>query len=104
MADVNDKLIGRITCDIDTRDFRAIIRCLKVFRRYGFTKHLLVKDSPSKTGYHVVCWNEDAGFPKEKLIKIRLKAGDDKMRCRLDSRTGRQIQVLFTRKTKRVFK
>lgn len=91
--------ITRITCDMDTRDIKLLIRCLKVFKRYGFTKELTVKLSSSRRGFHVISWS-DKGVPLKKLLKIRKKAGDDNMRCFLDSRSTRMKQVLFDTKTK----
>lgn len=93
------KLINRITCDLDTRNINSLIRCLKVFKRYGFTKELTVKLSSSRHGFHVISWS-DKGVSLKKLLKIRKKAGDDNMRCFLDSRSTRMKQVLFDTKTK----
>ncbi len=70
------KKITRITCDLDTRDIKFLIRCLKVFKRYGFTKELTVKLSSSEHGFHAIAWS-DKGVPLKKLLKIRRKAGDD---------------------------
>lgn len=91
--------IKRITCDLDTRDINDLIHCLKTFNRYGFNKELTIRDSPTGKGYHIICWS-DHGVSKKKLIKIRRKAGDDPIRCDLDERSNRQIQVLFTHKEK----
>jgi len=100
---VNMNKITRITCDIDTINIAALIRCLKVFRRYKFTKDLTVRKSSSGKGYHVIAW-ADKGRTLKKLIKIRRKAGDDKIRCDLDLKSNRQIQVLFTKKKKKEIK
>jgi len=96
--------ITRVTCDLDTTNISALIRCLKVFRRYKFTEDLLVKKSSSGNGYHVIAWTSNKGRTLKKLIKIRRKAGDDKIRCDLDLKANRQIQVLFTRKKKKEIK
>lgn len=96
--------ITRCNCDLDTRDISAVITCLKVFKRYGFTKDLVIKDSPSGTGFHCQAWHKGKGVSKKKLLRIRKKAGDDRIRCWLDSRTTRQMGVLFTSKRKRVIK
>jgi len=94
------KLITRITCDLDTKSIDDLIRCLKVFRRYGFTKDLTVKPSATNKGFHIISWHKDKGFTLEKLLKIRKKAGDDHIRIMLDSKSNRVINVLFTSKTK----
>lgn len=91
--------ITRITLDLDDRNINHVIKALKVLRRYGFTKKLEINQSPSKRGYHIIAWSQ-TGVSKKKLIKIRRKAGDDKIRCDLDARSGRQINVLFTNKKK----
>jgi len=92
--------ITRITIDLDTKDIDDLIQCLKIIRKYGFTQKLTVKDSPSHRGFHVIAWHEGKGYPLHKLVNIRRKAGDDKIRCKLDLMGNRQIQVLFTRKKK----
>jgi len=103
---VNIKMdkITRITCDLDTTNISALIRCLKVFRRYKFTEDLTVRKSSSGNGYHVIAWTSTKGRTLKKLIKIRRKAGDDKIRCDLDLKSNRQVQVLFTKKTKKEIK
>lgn len=93
--------IKRITCDIDSKDIQKVIKCLKVFKKYGFNKNITVKPSPSGKGYHVVAWS-NKGETLDKLIKIRMKAGDDHIRCTLDAIGDRAIQVLFTHKEKRM--
>lgn len=95
----SDKLITRCTCDLDERDLKSLIHCLKVFKRYGFTKELTVKLSSSGNGFHIIAW-ADKGVTLKKLLKIRRKAGDDRIRCMLDSKTHRMINVLFTSKRK----
>lgn len=95
------KKISRCTCDIDDRDIKSLIRCLKVFKRYGFIHDLEVKPSPSGNGYHVLAWRKPhQGVSKKKLLKIRKKAGDDAIRRMLDSKANRMGQVLFTTKKK----
>jgi len=102
---VNIKMdkITRITCDLDTTDISALIHCLKVFRKYKFVIDLTVRLSSSGNGYHIIAWAVK-GRTLKKLIKIRRKAGDDKIRCDLDLKANRQIQVLFTRKKKKEIK
>ena len=99
------KKITRITCDLDTREIKPLIRCLKVFNRYGFNRDLTVEISPSKRGYHVIAWSKQ-GVTLDKLIKIRRKAGDDKTRCDLDTWGSgqRMINVLFTSKKRNKLK
>jgi len=95
------KKISRCTCDIDDRDIKSLLRCLKVFKRYGFIHDLEVHQSPSGTGFHVIAWKPPhQGVSKKKLMKIRRKAGDDRIRMMLDSKANRMGQVLFTQKTK----
>ena len=96
---MNEK-IRRITIDLDTRSIDDVIRCLKRLRNAGFTQELTVRMSSSRKGIHVIAWSKK-GVSLKKLLKLRCKAGDDRIRCRLDSCSGRQIQVLFTKKTKR---
>lgn len=93
------KNITRITCDLDTREIKPLIHCLKVFKRYGFTKELTVKLSSSEHGFHCIAWSEQ-GVPLKKLLKIRKKAGDDGIRIMLDGKSNRMINVLFTSKKK----
>jgi len=93
----SDKIM-RITADIDSLNINLLISCLKTFKKYGFTKDLLIRKSSSGKGYHVIAWSENKGVSKKKLLKIRKKAGDDTIRIMLDNKTGRQIQVLFTEK------
>ena len=93
------KKITRCTCDLDTRNIKDLIRCLKTLKKYHFNKDLEIKLSPSKRGYHIISW-ADKGVPLKKLLKIREKAGDDSIRCFLDSRSTRMKQVLFDTKTK----
>lgn len=95
----NPNKITRITCDIDTKSIDDVIRCLKIFRRYGFKKDLTIKQSPSGKGFHVICWS-DKGVTLKKLLKIRKKAGDDRIRIMLDGKSHRIIQVLFDYKQK----
>lgn len=100
------KLITRITCDIDDRSIKSLIRCLKVFKRYGFTKELAVRPSPSGRGFHCIAWHKGKGVSLEKLIKIRRHALDDKTRCDLDEWGSgqRMINVLFTGKKRQKLK
>jgi len=95
--------IRRITIDLDTRDIDAIINCLQTLKKYGFTKNLEIKLSPSGKGYHIIAWTAK-GVSLEKLVKIRREAGDDPIRCDLDLMGDRAIQVLFTNKVKRILK
>jgi len=96
--------IGRITVDLDTRDIDALIHCLEVFKKYGFTKNLKIKKSPGGKGFHVIAFHESDGVPFNMLLKIRAEAGDDPMRILCDSLDDRMIQVLFTNKSKRIVK
>jgi len=96
---LKEKLINRITCDLDAREIKPLIRCLKVFKHYGFTKELTVKLSASEHGFHIIAW-ADKGVPLKKLLKIRRKAGDDGIRIMLDGKSNRMINVLFTSKKK----
>ena len=93
------KKINRITIDIDDKKIDSLLKCLKILKRYKFTKELIVKPSATNKGFHAIAWS-DKGVTLKKLLKIRRKAGDDKIRCMLDSKSHRQIQVLFTTKTK----
>jgi len=95
----NSNKITRITCDLDDKDINKLIRCLKTFRRYGFTEDLTVKLSSSGNGFHAISWSKK-GVTLKKLLKIRKKAGDDKIRIMLDGKSFRAIQVLFTKKEK----
>ena len=95
------KRITRINADLDTRDIDEVIRCLKTFKKYHFVKNLVIKDSPSGNGFHIQAWHIGKGVKKDKLLKIRKKAGDDKIRIMLDGKSGRQIGVLFSEKTKK---
>ena len=95
--------IQRICVDLDTKDIDEVIRCLRLFKRYKFTKDLEIKLSSSKNGYHLISWHDDVGVSKKKLMQIRKKAGCDKIQLMLDSRTGRQIQVLSDTKHKRKY-
>ena len=99
------KLITRVTCDLDTQQIDDLIRCLKTFKKYHFSKDLQVNTSPSGRGFHVISWS-DKGVTLEKLLKIRHKAGDDRTRISLDSWGSgqRMINVLFTGKKKRKLK
>jgi len=96
---MNKKKITRCTCDLDDRSVKSLIHCLKVFKRYGFTEDLTVKLSSSGNGFHAISWSKK-GVTLKKLLKIRKKAGDDKIRIMLDSKSHRAIQVLFTKKEK----
>jgi hypothetical protein len=91
--------IKRITIDLDTLEFTALSHCILTLFNYSFNKELTIKKSPSKRGYHVVAWSEK-GVTLDQLLKIRREAGDDIIRCSLDSRSGRQINVLFDYKRK----
>jgi len=93
-------LIRRITVDLDTRDENSLKKCLDVLKKYGFTKDLEVRTSPSGNGYHIIAWS-DKGYTLEELLKIRKEAGDDDCRVFIDGLGNRLIQVLFTRKNKR---
>jgi len=93
------KYIRRITVDLDTREIKPLLRCLRVLRHHGFVKELTVHNSPSGKGFHVSAWAKK-GVPLNKLLKIRRKAGDDAIRIMLDSKANRMINVLFTNKTK----
>ena len=99
------KLITRITCDLDTQQIGDLIRCLKTFKKYRFSKDLQINSSPSGRGFHVISWS-DKGVTLEKLLKIRKKAKDDLTRISLDSWGSgqRMINVLFTGKKKRKLK
>jgi len=97
--EMNKTKITRITCDIDTKNINDILKCLKTFKKYHFDKELQIKQSPSNKGFHVISWSEK-GVTLKKLLKIRKKAGDDRIRCMLDSKTHRMINVLFTSKRK----
>jgi len=96
---LNKTKITRVTCDIDTKNINDIIKCLKTFKKYHFDKELQIKQSPSGRGFHCTCW-ADKGVTLKKLLKIRKKAGDDRIRIMLDGKSHRQIQVLFTSKKK----
>ena len=95
-----EKKISRCTCDLDDRSVKSLIHCLKVFKRYGFVRDLSVNTSPSGKGHHIIAWTDKKGVSRKKLLKIRRKAGDDRIRCWLDSKCTRQMQVLFTTKEK----
>jgi hypothetical protein len=92
--------IKRITIDLDTTEFAALSHCMITLLNYGFGKEINIKKSPSKRGYHITAWSDD-GVSLDALIKIRREAGDDSIRCDLDERSGRQIQVLFDYKRKK---
>lgn len=100
MKNKTTRKIMRITIDIDTKNINDLIKCLKTLKKYKFIKDLSVKNSPSNKGFHVVAWS-NKGVTLKKLLKIRHKAGDDRIRCMLDSKSHRQIQVLFSEKKKR---
>jgi len=103
---MKNKKITRITCDLDDKNIKSLIHCLKVFKRYGFTKDLSVTMSPSKRGFHVISWHRHNGVSLEKLLKIRKKAHDDPTRISLDSWGSgqRMINVLFTHKKRKNLK
>jgi hypothetical protein len=103
MFNKKEENITRITIDIDNRDINQMIKCLKTLKKYYFDKELTIKQSPSGRGYHIISWS-DKGVTLKKLLKIRGKSGDDKIRIKLDGKTGRQIQVLFTEKKKTILK
>ena len=99
------KKITRITIDLDTKNIKDLIYCLKTLKKYKFNKDLSINDSPSNRGFHVISWREK-GVNLEKLIKIRRRAGDDKTRCDLDTWGSgqRMINVLFTGKKRKNLK
>lgn len=92
--------IKRITIDLDTTEFTALSHCMITLLNYGYDNEITIKKSPSKRGYHITAWS-DEGVPLDTLIKIRREAGDDTIRCDLDERSGRQIQVLFDYKRRK---
>lgn len=96
--------IQRICIDLDNRDISGLIKCLKILKKHDFTRDLEIKPSNSKTGYHVIAWHTGDGVTKEKLMRIREKAGCDPIQIMLDSRSNRQIQVMFDYKEKREMK
>jgi len=93
------KKISRCTLDIDNRKTSSLVRAIRVLRYYGFDT-FEIKPSPSGKGFHVVAFHKGKGYYKNKLIKVRLSAGDDEIRCHLDRMANRQINVLFTNKKK----
>lgn len=97
--------ITRCTIDLDTKDIKDLIKCLKTLKKNQFCKDLQVKPSPSKRGFHIIAWT-DKEVTLQKLIKIRRKAGDDKTRCDLDTWGSgqRMINVLFTEKKRKKLK
>lgn len=108
------KYITRITLDIDPPlkkllpkriavffSKRKWKRAIKVLDKHNFN-NMVSTMSPSGKGFHLTAWHP-IGFTKEKLLKIRREAGDDPFRIWLDSRTGRQINVLFQKKEKRIW-
>jgi len=97
--DKTSRKINRITIDIDDKDINSLLKCLKTLKKYHFDNELIVKPSATNKGYHVIAWSKK-GYSKDKLLKIRLKAGDDRIRCMLDNKSNRMIQVLFTSKKK----
>lgn len=111
------KYIQRITLDLDGYKGKTGIKyidniitdhvCKKLYRKLkekitpklksiGF-KVICGNISASKRGMHVIAWHNE-GFPKKKLLELRMLLGDDKMRIFLDSKTGRHINVLFDKK------
>ena len=101
--------IARITADLDDRNLDNLIRCLKTFRRYGYTKDVTVRLSSSGRGFHIIAFHKGEGYYLDKLLKIRKKAGDDSTRCLLDGRllsghSRRAVQVLFYKKEKKEIK
>ena len=97
--DMRKHKITRITCDLDTKDQKMLEHCLKVFKKHGFTENIEIKPSPGGKGYHIIAWSKK-GVTLPKLIEIRKNAGDDQIRCNLDLKANRMIQVLFTNKKK----
>lgn len=91
--------IKRITIDLDTVEYYVLSHCMVTLFNHGFDTEITIRKSPSKQGYHVIAWSQ-TGATKEELIRIRREAGDDEIRCELDGRSGRQIQVLFDFKRK----
>lgn len=69
---------------------------LPLLSNYGFEQYE-VKISTSGRGLHITAWHS-CGYYKDKLIEIRKLAKDDPMRCWLDSRPHRHINVLFNKK------
>ena len=94
--------IRRITCDLDRLDESMLSHTLKVFEKYGFDKDIEIEVSSGGKGFHVIAWS-DKGVSLKKLLKIREMANDDGARIKLDSITGREINVLFTGKKVSVF-
>jgi hypothetical protein len=108
-----EKFIKRLTLDIDGYkklkenllvDFIVQKQLYKKAKRiekkllfkYKFTS-VESRLSPSGRGLHIIAWH-DVGFTKEKILKIRIELGDDVIRVLLDSKTGRDINVLFEKK------
>jgi len=91
----------RITVDLDVLDESELANSLKVLKKYGFNKEITIKISPSGKGFHIIAWN-NKGVPFDKLLKIREEAGDDPIRIKFDSMPGREINVLFHKKIKRI--
>jgi hypothetical protein len=94
-------LISRINVDLDSRDINDMLKCLRTLKKHDFVKDLMIKPSPGGKGFHVQAWHTGDGVEMEELLRIRRLACDDKIRCYLDSKTGRQIGVLFSKKEKR---
>jgi len=92
----DEKLIRRITLDIDSKNPLYRLWAMLILRLFNF-RDFELKRSPSGKGYHLVAWHP-IGFRLERLLKIRRLAGDDEMRIKLDSMAERQIQVLFDTK------
>lgn len=91
--------ITRIAIDLDEKDINQLIKCLKTLRNHHFNRELTIKPSATDKGFHITAWT-DKGVTLKKLLKIRKKAGDDRIRCMLDSKSHRMIQVLFSEKKK----
>ena len=91
----------RITVDLDILDESELASSLRVLKKYGFNREITIEISPSGKGFHIIAWN-NKGVPFDKLLKIREEAGDDPTRIKFDSMPGREINVLFHKKIKRI--
>ena len=97
------KMIRRITVDLDTLDESELSHALKVLEKNGFIEKIQFEISPSGKGWHIVAWHKK-GVTKEKLLTLRAAAGDDATRIKLDAIAGRQINVLFDWKQKKIIR
>lgn len=108
LVEMETVMCNQITLDIDPPNVKKKLHhALKILSRYPIGSPFIygypyggtiqVNSSPSGHGYHVISWSK-RGVPPKQLKELRILCGDDRMRVRLDSKSGRMTQVLFCHK------